>query len=55
MREQNKTTARDLNETDISNILDREFKVIIINIFTGLEKRVEGISEILNKERKNQR
>ena len=30
------TTARDLSDTDISNMPDREFKVMII--FTGLEK-----------------
>ena len=29
---------------------DREFKVMIIKILTGLEKRVEDISETLNKE-----
>ena len=29
---------------------DREFKVTIIKILTGLEKRVEDISKVLNKE-----
>ena len=34
---------------------DREFKVMIIKILTELEKRVENISETLNKEiKKNQ-
>ena len=32
---------------------DREFKVMIINILTGLEERLECISEILNKEMEN--
>ena len=47
--EQNKTTARDLGEMDISNMPDREFK-IIIKILIGLQKRVEDISETPNKE-----
>ena len=38
---------------DISNILDREFKVVVIKILTGLEKRVEDLSETLNKEIEN--
>ena len=34
---------------DISNILDREFKVVVIKILNGLEKRVEDLSETLNR------
>ena len=33
----------------ISNMSDREFKVIVIKILTGPEKRVENLSEILNE------
>ena len=32
---------------------DREFKVMVVKILTGLEKRVEDVSEILNKEKAN--
>jgi len=32
---------------------DREFKVVIIKILTGLEKRLEDIRETLNKELEN--
>ena len=39
---------RYLNETDISNMPDREFKGMIIRTLTGLEKRVEDMSETLN-------
>ena len=53
MKEQDKITARQLNETEISNTPDREFKVMVIKIFIGLEKRVENFSETLNKETKN--
>lgn len=38
MEEQNKITVKELNETQMSNIPDKEFKVIIINIDNGLEK-----------------
>jgi len=40
VKKQNKAMARDLSETDISYIPDREFKVMIIRILTGLEKRM---------------
>lgn len=52
MKEQDKTTVSDLSKRDISNMPDRKFKVMIIMIVTGLEKRVENISETLNKETK---
>ena len=32
---------------------DKEFKVMIIKIFTGLEKRMEDFSETFNKEVEN--
>ena len=38
-------TVRDLSETDLSNMSDREFKAMIIRILNGLEKRVEDTSE----------
>ena len=53
MKEQGKVTARNLSEIDISNMLDVEFKAMIIRILTGLEKRVEEISETLNTKIRN--
>ena len=52
MNEEDKATARDLSKRDISNMPDGEFKVMIISIFTGLEKRVEDMRETFtqNKE-----
>ena len=49
MKEQNKATAGDPSKTDISNMPDEEFKVMIIRISTGLEKRVEDSHEILTQ------
>ena len=55
MKEQDKITARDLSKMEVSNIPDREFKLMIIKILTGLEKGVQDISETLDKEmKKNQ-
>ncbi|VFV42484.1 Hypothetical predicted protein, partial [Lynx pardinus] len=53
MKEGLKVMARNLSKTDIRTMSDREFKVIIIKILTGLEKRVEGMSKILNTEIRN--
>ena len=55
MKEQDKITARDLCEMDVSNMADREFKVMVIKILTGLKNRVENISETLKERRKNKR
>jgi len=52
MKEQDKATTKDLNETDISNIPDSIFKAMIIRILTGLEKRVEDMTETLNRDNK---
>ena len=50
MKERDKITAREPNKTD--NIPDRKLTAII-KISTELEKRVEDLSETLNKETKN--
>ena len=51
MKEQDKNTAKKLNKTEVSNIPDEEFKAMVLNIFTGLEKRVEDLTETFNKEK----
>jgi len=48
VKQQDKITAKELYRTEISNMPDREFKVMIIKIVTGLEERVEDFSETLN-------
>jgi len=53
MKEQDKITARDLSKTEISNVPNREFQVMVIKILPGLEKTVEDLIETLNKEREN--
>ena len=51
-KEQGKVTARGLIETDISNMLDTEFKATIIRILAGLEKSIEDTRESLTAETK---
>ena len=53
MKKQDKTTARDPSEMYINNMPDQKFKVMIIKILTGLEKRIKDISEIFSKEIEN--
>jgi len=43
-------TARDLINTDISNMSDLEFRIMILNILAGLEKSMEDIKETLSGE-----
>ena len=49
MKEQFKTTERHLSKTD-KRMPDKEFKVMIIKMLTGLEKELKNISETLNRE-----
>ena len=53
MKEHDKVTARELNETEISNVPDKELKVMVVKILTQLEKRMKDLSEIFNKEIEN--
>lgn len=41
IKEQNKIIARELNETEISIMLDGEFQVMIVKKLTRLENSVE--------------
>ena len=50
MIEQDKKHTKRLSKTDLSNMPDREFKIMIIKILTRPKKHMEGISETLNKE-----
>lgn len=38
MKEEDKITTKELNETEISNMPYKEFKVMMIKILNGLEK-----------------
>ena len=53
MKEQEKITPREVNTTEISNMLGRECKVMVIKILTGLQKIVEDFSVTPNKDKEN--
>ena len=44
-KEQSKIPVRELNEAEISNVPDREFKIMVIKALIGLEKREEDLSD----------
>ena len=39
---QDKTPERQLNEVEISNILEKEFKIMIVKMVQDLKKRMEA-------------
>lgn len=45
--------VRDLNEVELSNLLDKEFKVIVIKMLTKLGRRIDEFSKNFNKEIEN--
>ena len=54
MKEQDKN-HRDLNEMKISNMPNREFNVVVIKILTGLEKRMDSLSDTQQRDRKHKK
>ena len=53
MNEQGKTTPKKLlNEMEISNISDKQFKLIVIKTLTGLEKKVDNSMRTSTKRQK---
>ena len=51
-KEQGKT-PEELNKVEISNLSDKEFKVMIIKLLNKLKRRMNEQSEKLNKELEN--
>ena len=52
-KEQDKTTEKELNKMEVSNLPDKEFKVMVIKALMALERRVDELSENFNKEIEN--
>ena len=47
-KEPDKTSGKKLNEIEISNLPDKEFKVIVIKMLTELGRRMDELSENFN-------
>ena len=50
MKEQNKTPEKELNKMETSNLLDAEWKTLVIRMLSELRGRVDELSENFNKE-----
>ena len=54
MNEQDKTPEEQLSEAEIGNLLEKEFRVMIVKMIQELRKRIEAqtkkIQEMFNKE-----
>lgn len=48
-----KNSEKDLNEIDINDLPDKEFKILVIKILTELGRRMNEYSENFNKETEN--
>ena len=42
MKEQDKTLEKPLNEVDISNLTEKEFRIMIVKMIQDLRKRMEA-------------
>jgi len=49
---EDKTSERDLNETEISDLLNKKFKIAVIKILTEVKRIIHKESEPFNKDRK---
>ena len=54
MKEQDKTPGKQLNEVEIGNIPEKEFRIMIVNMIQDLGKRMEAkiekMQEMINKD-----
>ena len=49
MKEQGKTSEKDLNEVEISDLPDKEFKIMVIKMLIELRRRMDEQSKNFNK------
>nr|KAF6492348.1 hypothetical protein HJG59_009561 [Molossus molossus] len=54
MKEQNKTSGKELSEMEISNLTDAEFKTLLIRMLNGLSENLSELSEGLKSIKKDQ-
>ena len=47
--EQDKTPGKNPNQIEISNLYNREFKIMVINMLTELGRRMDKLSRNFNK------
>ena len=55
MKEQDKTSEKAFNKMKINDLPDKEFKIMVIKMFTKFGRRMDKHSENFNKEIKHMR
>ena len=54
MKEQDKTSERQLNEVELGNLPEKEFRIMIVKMIQdlrkGMETKIEKMQEMINKE-----
>ena len=53
MKGQDKTPEKQLNEVGLSNLPEKEFRIMIVKMIQDLRKRMEKMQEMFAKELKN--
>lgn len=53
MREQDEISERELSKMEIINLPDKEFKVTVLNMLVGFERKVDELSECFKKDKEN--
>ena len=53
MKTQEKALEKELNKMEISNLLDMEFKTLVIRMLNELTGRIDQLNENFNKETGN--
>lgn len=48
---EDKTSERDLNETERSDLLDKKFKIAVIKIFTEVKRTIHKESKTFKRDR----
>ena len=49
MKEQTRNTEVQINEEEISNLPEKEFRIIIVKMIKNLENKMEKMQESINK------
>ena len=50
MKGQDKTPEKQLNEVELGNLPEKEFRIIIVKMIQDLRKRMEKMEEMLTKD-----
>ena len=53
MKGQDKIPGKQLNEVEIGNLPEKEFRIMIVKMTQDLQKRMEKMEEVFTKDLKN--